>query len=145
MHPRRLSKADWSHLIPHTGSMCLLDEVIDWDATHLHARSKSHQCADNPLRADGVLHAVNLCEYAAQAMAVHGALCARAEGGHARPGFLVALREVVLRVERIDDLPGRLQVHVECLLATSDSLQYGFRVEHRGTLLASGRAAVMLE
>lgn len=139
-----LSKADWAHLIPHAGAMCLLEEVVDWDATRLHARSATHQHADNPLRADGMLHAVNLCEYAAQAMAVHGALRAREVDGTARPGFLVALRDVVLRVERIDDLPGRLQVHVECLIALPDSLQYAFRVEHRGALLAAGRAAVML-
>jgi predicted hotdog family 3-hydroxylacyl-ACP dehydratase len=100
--------------------------------------------ADNPLRGDGMLHAVNLCEYAAQAMAVHGALRERDAGGVALPGFLVALREVELKVERIDDLPGKLQVHVECLIAMADSLQYAFRVEHRGSVLATGRAAVML-
>jgi predicted hotdog family 3-hydroxylacyl-ACP dehydratase len=145
MLPHKPSKPDWAPLIPHAGSMCLLDEVVDWDAIQLHARSASHQRADNPLRADGILHAVNLCEYAAQAMAVHGALRARADGGSARPGFLAALREVTLEVERVDDLPGRLQVHVECLLATPASLQYAFRVEHRGRVLATGRAAVMLE
>jgi predicted hotdog family 3-hydroxylacyl-ACP dehydratase len=91
-----------------------------------------------------VLHAVNLTEYAAQAMAVHGALREREVGGEARPGFLVALRDVSLHVERVDDLEGRLQIHVECLIAMADSLQYAFRVEHRGALLASGRAAVML-
>ena len=139
-----LPKSDWRHLIPHAGSMCLLDEVLDWDATRLHARSNSHRSPDNPLRADGVLHAVNLCEYAAQAMAVHGALREREAGGKARPGFLVALRDVSLHVERVDDLEGRLQIHVECLIAMADSLQYAFRVEHRGALLASGRAAVML-
>lgn len=138
-----LTKADWAALIPHSGAMCLLDEVVEWDATRLHARSASHQRDDNPLRTEGVLHAVNLCEYGAQAMAVHGALCARETGGAARPGYLVALREVRLYVTRIDDLPGRLQVHVECLLALGDSLQYAFRIEHRGALLASGRAAVL--
>ncbi|TAN03738.1 MAG: phosphotransferase [Rhodanobacteraceae bacterium] len=139
-----LPKSDWAHLIPHTGAMCLLDEVVEWDAARLHARSASHQRADNPLRADGMLHAVNLCEYAAQAMAVHGALREREAGGRARPGLLVALRDVELRVERIDDLPGRLQVHVECLLAMADSLQYAFQAGHRGSILATGRAAVML-
>jgi predicted hotdog family 3-hydroxylacyl-ACP dehydratase len=139
-----LPKAEWQHLIPHAGTMCLLDEVVAWDENRLHARSASHLHAYNPLRADGMLHSVNLCEYAAQAMAVHGALRQREGGGQARPGFLVALRDVALHVGRIDDLPGRLQVHVECLIAMSDSLQYAFRVEHRGVLLASGRAAVML-
>lgn len=140
-----LPKSDWAHLIPHAGAMCLLDEVVEWDAQRLHARSATHQQPDNPLRADGRLHAVNLCEYAAQAMAVHGALREREAGAAARPGFLVALRNVALHVERIDDLPGRLQVHVECLIALPDSLQYAFRVEHRGALLATGRAAVMLQ
>jgi len=141
---RKVTLTPLSELIPHAGAMCLLDEVMDWDTMHLHARSASHRRADNPLRANGMLHAVNLCEYAAQAMAVHGALRAREAGGMARPGFLVALRDVELQVERIDDLPGRLQVHVECLLTMADSLQYAFRVEHRGSLLATGRAAVML-
>ncbi|HEX5354216.1 MAG TPA: phosphotransferase [Rhodanobacteraceae bacterium] len=140
-----LPKVDWEHLIPHAGSMCLLDEVVDWDASRLHARSASHRRADNPLRADGVLHAVNLCEYAAQAMAVHGALRAHEPGGRMQPGYLAALREVALQVERIDDLPGKLQVYVECLLAMAGSLQYAFRVEHRGDVLATGRAAVMLK
>lgn len=139
-----LARSEWAALIPHAGAMCLLDEVVAWDAVRLHARSASHQRADNPLRAAGRLHAVNLCEYAAQAMAIHGALCARRSGRTARPGWLVALREVALAVERIDDLAGRLQVHVECLLTLADSLQYGFRVEHRGRLLATGRAAVVL-
>lgn len=140
-----LPKSAWAHLIPHAGAMCLLDEVVDWDATRLHARSASHLRADNPLRADGMLHAVNLCEYAAQAMALHGALRGRAAGAVARPGLLVALRDVALAVERVDDLPGRLQIHVECLIAMADSLQYDFRVEHRGGVLATGRAAVMLQ
>jgi predicted hotdog family 3-hydroxylacyl-ACP dehydratase len=137
-------KSEWAHLIPHAGTMCLLDEVVDWDERRLHARSASHRRADNPLRADGSLHAVNLCAYAAQAMAIHGALHERQAGGAARPGFLVALREVGLHVERIDGLEGRLQVYVECLIAMADSLQYSFRVEHRGEVLATGRAAVML-
>ncbi|HEX5960026.1 MAG TPA: phosphotransferase [Rhodanobacteraceae bacterium] len=145
MLPRRLSRPEWAPLIPHAGAMCLLDEVVHWDATRLHARSASHRRTDNPLRADGMLHAVNLCEYAAQAMAVHGALRAREAGGRARPGYLVALREVAFAVERVDDLDGKLQVHVECLLALADSLQYAFRVEHHGRVLASGREAVMLQ
>jgi predicted hotdog family 3-hydroxylacyl-ACP dehydratase len=144
MSPGKPSKPEWQHLIPHAGTMCLLDEVVAWDESRLHACSSSHLREDNPLRADGMLHAVNLCEYAAQAMAVHGALREREQGGVARPGFLVALREVSLQVERIDDLEGRLQVHVECLIAMADSLQYAFRVEHRGRVLATGRAAVML-
>lgn len=138
-----LPKSDWAALIPHAGAMCLLDEVVAWDDVRLHARSDSHRRADNPLRSDGRLRALHLCEYGAQAMAVHGGLLARAVGGTAAPGYLVSLREVELRVERIDDLPEALDVHAERLLGGGGSWQYAFRVEHRGVLLASGRAAVM--
>jgi predicted hotdog family 3-hydroxylacyl-ACP dehydratase len=123
--------------------MALLDEVVHWDAAHLQARALSHRDAGNPLRSDGVLRAVHACEYAAQAMAVHGALLARHAGSVAAPGLLVALREVTLEVARIDDLGGFLDVHVERLLDDGRSWQYAFRVEHAGSPLASGRAAVM--
>ncbi|WP_395679584.1 phosphotransferase [Dokdonella sp.] len=139
-----LPKSDWAKLIPHAGSMCLLDEVVAWDATSIHARTQSHGAIDNPLRSDDRLRALHLCEYGAQAMAVHGGLLARAAGGTAAPGYLVSLRDVDLRVARVDDLAGLLDVHAERLLGGEGSWQYAFRVEHAGALIASGRAAVIV-
>ncbi len=139
-----LERADWAALIPHQGSMCLLERVLEWDEQRLHAQTDSHHHADNPLRSDGQLRALHLCEYGAQAMAVHGALLARASGGAAAPGYLVSLRGVQLAVARIDQLAGPLDVHAERLLGGEGSWQYQFRIEHAGQLLASGRAAVML-
>ena len=139
-----LPKSDWAHLIPHAGAMCLLDDVAAWDATTIHARSAWHLRVDNPLRSDGRLRALHLCEYGAQAMAVHGGLLARAAGGTAMPGYLVSLRDVDLRVARVDDLDGLLDVHAQRLLGGDGSWQYAFRVEHAGTTLASGRAAVIV-
>jgi len=124
--------------------MCLLDVVVAWDEATLHARTESHRRADNPLRSDAILRSVHLCEYGAQAMAVHGALRARTAGGVAKPGYLVSLRDVELRLARIDDLPGPLDVHAECLHETDASWQYAFRVEYAGRKIASGRAAVMV-
>lgn len=143
MLPSELSKPDWQALIPHAGTMCLLDAVVQHDATNLHAISATHARPDNPLRADGRLHAVALCEYGAQAMAVHGALLARERGGRAQPGYLVSLREVALHAEYVEGLPGTLDIFAEQLLDAGGSLQYAFRVEHRGRVLASGRAAVL--
>ncbi len=139
-----LEKSDWSPLIPHQGLMCLLDRVMNWQDAGIHLQSDSHRLADNPLRSDGMLRAVHLCEYGAQAMAVHGALLARASGEAAAPGFLVSLRAVELSVARLDDLPGPLDVHAERLLGGGGSWQYAFRIEHAGMQIASGRAAVML-
>ena len=141
--PTMLPKSDWGHLIPHAGTMCLLDHVLAWDAATLHATSTGHCRADHPLRGPRGLHAVHLAEYGAQAMAVHGALLARARGSETvRPGMLVALREVALMLEYVPD-DGRLDVHAQCLYADDAGAQYAFRVEHDGQLLASGRAAVI--
>jgi len=86
---------------------------------------------------------VHLCEYGAQAMAVHGGLLAQREGKVAAPGLLVSLRSVRLHVARVDELPGPLDVHAIKLLDGGASWQYEFRVEHRGQVLAEGRAAVI--
>ena len=139
-----LPKTDWAQLIPHAGSMCLLDAVVRWDERTIDAISAGHARADNPLRTERGLHAINLAEYGAQAMAVHGGLLARAQGGDgARPGRLVSLREVQLFEEYVDQLDGPLDVHAECLYADNGGAQYAFRVEHRGRLLANGRAMVI--
>ena len=54
-------------LIPHGGSMCLLEAVDSWDETRVTCRSATHRRPDHPLRRDGHLSAVHLLEYAAQA------------------------------------------------------------------------------
>lgn len=138
-----IPKTQWQHLIPHRGAMSLLDGVVDWDDGRIHLVTASHRHRDNPLRSDGMLRAVHLCEYGAQAMAVHGGLLAQRAGAVAAPGLLVSLRAVKLHVERIDDLPGDLDVHAGKLLDAGGSWQYAFRVEHAGQLLAEGRAAVV--
>lgn len=139
-----LPKTDWAHLIPHAGTMCLLDAVLSWDERSIHALSAGHARADNPLRSAQGLHAIHLAEYGAQAMAVHGALLARAQGVVAvRPGLLVSLRDVQLIEEYVDQLDGHLDIHAQCLHADGGSAQYVFRVEHCGRLLVSGRAAII--
>ena len=138
-----IAKAQWEHLIPHRGAMSLLDAVVDWDDARIHMIAISHASADNPLRSDDRLRAVHLCEYGAQAMAVHGGLIAQREGNVAAPGLLVSLRGVHLHVARVDDLPGALDVHAVKLLDSGSSWQYEFRVEHQGRRLAEGRAAVI--
>lgn len=133
----------WRRLIPHAGTMCLLEEIVAWDATSIYMRTSTHRGAAHPLRSDGRLRALHLCEYGAQAMAVHGGLVASASGGTAAPGYLVSLRGVEFSVERVDDLAGALDVRAECLLGDGGGWQYAFRVEHDGIVLASGRAAVI--
>ena len=131
--------------VPHQGAMCLWQRVVAVDATTVTVATASHRGLDNPLRSDGRLRGLHLCEYGAQAMAVHGGLLAQMSGASVRKGFLVALRGVTLHVARIDDLPGELEGEATLLANGADSQQYAFRITHAGTLLAEGRAAVMLQ
>jgi predicted hotdog family 3-hydroxylacyl-ACP dehydratase len=140
-----IRRAELMALIPHQFGMCLLDRVLAWDAQAIHAASASHRDPANPLRGGGGLAALHLCEYGAQAMAVHGGLLAAAAGGRARPGLLVSLRAVELAVDTLDDCADELQVHAAVLHADAAGWQYEFRIEHRGQVLARGRAAVMLQ
>ena len=139
-----LSRREIEALIPHKHAMCLWDEVLAWDAQRIRLRTGSHRDTANPLRSDGRLRALHLCEYGAQAMAVHGGLLAGAPGVAARPGMLVALRNVVLQLDRIDRLPGLLECEAEQLAASDASQLYAFRILHDGATVAEGQATVML-
>lgn len=135
---------DIADLVPHQGAMCLWQAVVAHDANRVLVRTASHRDPMNPLRSDGRLRALHLCEYGAQAMAVHGGLLGRESGTPVRKGMLVALRGVALHVARIDDLPGEIEGEATLLANGADSQQYAFRILHDGILLAEGRAAVML-
>lgn len=138
-----IDKSELCGLIPHAGSMCLLDGVDSWDPEQIRCHSRSHLAADNPLREHGILAAVHALEYGAQAMAVHGGLLARADGGALRPGVLAGLRDVRLHAERLDDEPELLQVQARRLLAGGDSFLYQFEVRLGARLIASARATVI--
>ena len=124
--------------------MCLLAAVVDWSETAISCSAVSHSDPANPLRADGRLGAANGIEYAAQAMAVHGALLAAADEPP-RQGYLASVRGVQLHVARLDDLPGELSITAERLSGDGNHILYRFAVSHAGHCLLEGRAAVILD
>ena len=129
-------------LVPQTGGMCLLDDVAFWDEARVSCTSASHRRPDHPLRRDGMLAAIHLLEYAAQAAAVHGALGTRAERSRAPTKFLAAARDFELSVTRLDDLGADLRVDAERLLVMGEGVIYSFRVSADERLLAEGRLTV---
>lgn len=147
--PRSLGHAGIAARVPHAGSMCLLDRLLRWDATHIECRASSHRDAANPLRgaldaASVGLPAVAAIEYAAQAMALHGGLSAPA-GSIPRPGYIASVRNVASHVARLDDIDGELVVRAERLAGDASQVLYAFEVaDDAGRLLVSGRAAVVL-
>jgi predicted hotdog family 3-hydroxylacyl-ACP dehydratase len=137
--------AEIAQLIPHQGRMNLLHAVLACTPTHITGRARSHRDADHPLRSPGGLLAPVGIEYAAQAMALHGALNAR-PGVQGRPGFLASARGVRLHVDRLDTVAGDLMVEVEHLAGDDRQASYRFalRDEH-GRPLLDGRATVVLD
>ncbi|HEV7613195.1 MAG TPA: hypothetical protein VGO37_15045 [Steroidobacteraceae bacterium] len=145
----RLDRTWIERNIPHHGRMCLLEEVIDWDARHIRCRSGSHRAADHPLRSHGRLGIACGIEYAAQAMAVHGALAGgalTADGGtRSEVGFLASLREVQLHVLRLDDIETDLISKAELVAGDHGSALYAFSVTSGAQRLLSGRATVVFD
>jgi predicted hotdog family 3-hydroxylacyl-ACP dehydratase len=131
--------------IPHQGSMCLLDCVEAWDGQHIQCRAISHRDACNPLRANERLGAACGIEYAAQAMAVHGALLGPPDRNRARAGFLVSVRSTRLYVPRLDDIAADLEVIATRITGSENNILYQFSVSAAGQLLLEGRAAVVLD
>ena len=124
--------------------MCLLDAVKAWSDSAITCRASSHTDPANPLRAEGRLGAANGIEYAAQAMAIHGALIA-GDDAAPRQGYLTSVRSVSLHVARLDDLPGELDVQAERLSGDANNILYQFSLSHAGRCLLEGRAAVVLD
>jgi predicted hotdog family 3-hydroxylacyl-ACP dehydratase len=131
-------------LIPHSGSMCLIDAVLAWDATSLRCLSRCHQRPDNPMRrADGTLGAACGIELAAQAMAIHGRLVSGDSGPPVR-GALASVRDVHLRTTTLDDIEGDLTIDAHRLMGDGQGATYRFVIAGGDAELLSGRATVLL-
>jgi len=138
----RLDRAWIERRIPHRGRMCLLDAVCAWDAGRIECATATHRAADHPLRYHGRLGAGCALEYAAQAMAVHGALTGAGPHAAAAPGLLTSARAVDLYVARLDDLEGELLVEACLLQSGADGALYDFSLRHADRLVARGRASL---
>jgi predicted hotdog family 3-hydroxylacyl-ACP dehydratase len=144
--PSRLSRIEICERLPHAGRMVLIDEIEEWDAEHIVARTAAHRDRANPLLVTGQLAAVCAVEFAAQAMAVHGNLLAhRTETSRPRLGFLASVRNVQMEVDRLDDIHGALTIEATRESGDDTRVLYGFQVRSGSRLLVSGRAAVVLD
>ena len=138
-----INKAEIRTLIPHSGLMCLLDEVTQWDDRSITCVTNTHHDPANPLRRDGCLSAVHAFEYGAQAAAVHGGLRARSVGEIAPPGYLAALRDAHLHAARLDDIASLLRICANHLVGDGANTIYDCRVLAGNILLANGRITII--
>lgn len=134
--------------IPHQNRMCLLDEVIDFDAGGIRCRTGSHRSPDNPLRSHGRLGIACGIEYAAQAMALHGALAPPVQAqsaAAARSGLLAGVRDVRPQVLRLDDIESDLICEARRIAGDGRTALYEFELRDGERKLLSGRASVVLD
>lgn len=146
-------------LVPHAGRMCLLERVVECDSSAIRCETRSHLDPDNPLLRDGHLSSICAIEYAAQAMALHGALnqtagdnaavtIARAQRPQpeapARHGYLASVRDTRCHTPYLDVFDSKLIVSARRLLGESKHVIYAFVVATGQEELVSGRAAVVL-
>jgi predicted hotdog family 3-hydroxylacyl-ACP dehydratase len=128
--------------IPHQGNMCLLHAVERWDSTEIVCSAISHLAAGHPLRNALGLPITAGIEYAAQAMAVHGALLAPV-AQTPDIGYLTSVRNVQWTTERLDNAGAPLRIQAARISGNESSLLYDFSLHCEGRLLLSGRASVM--
>ncbi|MCF6353818.1 MAG: hypothetical protein L3J26_01735 [Candidatus Polarisedimenticolaceae bacterium] len=132
-------------LIPHAGSMCLLEQIVNWDQQQVVCSTGSHRSLKNPLRSNGQLSAIHAIEYGAQAVAVHGGLLAQERNEAIQPGYLAALRHIRLHQSRLDEIESALTVEATQLLCDAGNLIYSFTVKAADQAIADGRVVVIVQ
>lgn len=137
-------KAATAKAIPHTGSMCLLDGVLECDAHRIRCTSSTHRDAGNPMHSGNELSALCGIEYAAQAMAVHGVMAGQLDSTP-RSGFLVSLRDVKCSMMRLDTVQDDLIIKAEKLMGDEARVIYQFSISAGDEEILSGRATVVLD
>jgi len=128
-------------MIPHSGDMCLLHEIRDWDLESLLAIADT-PCAGNPLLCDGALPAESCIEYGAQAAALHAVLSG-ADLTADKPAFLAAVKNLEIfssaQVENISIL--RVEVRIDAKSPMGAS--YHFRCSVDDALWVSGSLSLL--
>jgi predicted hotdog family 3-hydroxylacyl-ACP dehydratase len=140
-----LNKDELAAFLPHGGSMRLIDRVASWDESSIRCQSRSHRYPDNPLCRAGRLHAVAGLEYAAQAMGVHVGLLNGTPSMEGAIGYVGGLRDVVFRLDRLDDCPDELTIDATRVFAGDHSFLYRFAISCEGREVMSGRASIFLK
>lgn len=123
--------------------MCLLERVRAWDAARIVCTATGHCALDHPLRRNGRLRAAAGLEYAAQAMALHGALLRTDE--RPRRGYLASVRDLQVIVPALDAVEAPLEIEATRIAGDARGALYAFALRAEGHELLAGRASVVLE
>lgn len=132
-------------LIPHTGSMCLLDSVARWDDQSIECLTASHRRQDNPFLLDsaGTMDATFLVEYGAQAAAVHAALLQQGMAGQGT-AYLGAIKKLNFFQRQVDLSIDHLIIKARCELNTTEGAIYQLDCSGGDEAIIAARVVLVL-
>ena len=137
-----IKKLHFQDLIPHEGSMVLIDQVDDWDLDKISCSSRSHLLSNNPLMVNNSLSSMHLIEYGAQAMAIHRGLFT----GKTLQGFLAAVRDANFYIDDLDNVQGTIYIQAIFELQINNNVVYSLNIfDEYATPLLKARVSVAHE
>lgn len=113
--------ADVARLVPHSGNMVLIDEIVHYDQEGLTARARIHP-QHVFLQPDGTVPVWLAIEIMAQGIAAFDGCHAVDEGRPVRLGFLLGARRMHFHA---DALPLGAELEVQVKVSTSDGQGFG--------------------
>lgn len=126
-------------LLPHDGTMVLIDRVIEHTGDRIACATTSHRRGDNPLRFNGRLSAVAGVEYAGQAIAIHTGLASNAP---IAGGVLASLRNLAWSQDDLTQVAGDLVIRARRIAAAGGGARYDFEIGDGDIALVTGSATV---
>lgn len=127
-------------LLPHSGPMVLLDQVVAADADSLCAEVRLRE--DSLFCVDGAVGAWVGLEYMAQAIGAYAGYRARLRGEPVRIGYLLGTRHYDCQQPRFA-VGSVLRIHVKRILQSEDGLaSFDCRIDDESGALASANLTV---
>lgn len=123
-----LTKESIQELIPHSGGMCLLENVRAYSEEEIVCQTRSHLLKENPLKVQGKLSNMHLIEYGAQAIAIHGGLIEKNKKVEKKPriGYIASVKSVVWGA--FDPFTAELTVKAKVTIMDENMKRYCFSI-----------------
>ncbi|MGI9292679.1 MAG: hypothetical protein ACR2PS_01745 [Pseudomonadales bacterium] len=132
--------------LPHSGAMCLIDQVLSWDENGICCSADSHLSPANPLRENGSLPGLCALEYAAQALALHGVLNRpqKMSGARYAEAYVVTSQRLAFEAGDLSNTSESLIITAELTVRHKESAVYAVNVTIGDSCMLHGDLGVML-
>lgn len=132
--------------LPHSGNMCLIQNIIDWSESTICCSTTSHLDADNILAIDSRLPAWSGIEYITQALALHGALLKGVEEDPViKQAFVATIQIVEIFTDDISQYSGFLTIKATIIFNQENSAVFDCSLEYDGEKLLTCECGVIFQ